>query len=136
MALDAFLALLLQVSAPPGERLVECEGTRLAQAESTRGYGGIGPPTPFHAVIRFNDAEAEVVESTDGDVPKKFIGGRADNGDFTFMGEGDVNWNLTLFKDTGRFEFDMGSTPSSAMVTRSDSITGACKVFQKSDVFN
>jgi hypothetical protein len=139
MALEVLLALLLQVGEQPADRMVECEGTRQAQAESARGYGAVKPPAPFHAVIRFNETQAEVVESTDDDVPKRFIGGRTDNGYLTFMGEDNVKWDLTLLKDTGRFEikyFDMGSTPSRSLITRNDSITGACKVFHKNDVFN
>jgi hypothetical protein len=139
MALDALFAMLLQVSEGASDRLVECEGTRLAHAESTRGYGAMRPPTPFHAVIRFNDDTAEIVESSDSDVPRRYIGGRVDNGNFEFLPLEGVSWHLTFYRDSGRFEFknfDMGSTVGGSLITRNGSITGACKAFQKSDVFN
>lgn len=119
------------------ERMVECDGERVTEIHSSRALVGQKTQTAFHAVFRFTDGEAETISSSDSDVPLKYIGGRTTTGDWWYLAKG-ADWQLTLFKGTGRFELKSLRLESSrvGLLTTTDTATGSCKAFQKSDVFD
>lgn len=136
----AVLQLLLAASAPADppavlDRVVECEGTALAQDD--------GPWTvrsnqvPFHAVFEFSDSEAEMTQATDSRVPTRYIGANMPDGTRSYLSR-EGSWILTFYKDTGRFELKNLEVHAlgTAAVVRSDNISGQCKRLEKSDVFD
>jgi len=110
------------------ERIVQCQGHSIIKVDNR-----IGAQTPFHAVFKI---EGDTVTMTEGDSFRFATNYRSDS-ELTRPGRPGYksnNGNLFFSLDSGRFEiFKMDFV--SGVGLRSESTTGECKKFERSDVF-
>jgi hypothetical protein len=117
-------------------KFVECDGSGAVHTTTLRHEYERENSQPFHAVFRFNAKSAEIVEASGADdVPRLYPIGMTKDGNALYL-SGDMDWTLTFFKSTGRFELKASRLSKVGFAIRNDNFAGACKRYEASNVFD